>query len=105
MFPVAQELNSDPRLRVVAAVGAQVLKSQREQLLASVWRQVDGIRTANAELRHAQVAREPARRLHARHVAAARSALPREGGKVDRTEPGDSGRGHPAASDKCGTPA
>jgi hypothetical protein len=65
------ELNADPRLRVAAAVGAWVVQSQQEQLMASAWRQVAGIRQLNAELRHAQAAREIARRVHARHVAAA----------------------------------
>jgi hypothetical protein len=65
------ELNSDPRLRVAAAVGAYVVQSQQDQLMASAWRQVAGIRELNAELRHAQAAREIARRVHARHIATA----------------------------------
>src|SRR5207247_1992561 len=60
--------NADPRLRVVAALGARVVESQQEQLMASAWRQVQGIRRLNAELRMAQAAREVARRVHARHI-------------------------------------
>jgi hypothetical protein len=63
------ELNADPRLRVAAAMGVRVVQSQQDQLLAGAWRRVAGIRELNDELRHAQAAREFARRVHARHVA------------------------------------
>ena len=70
-WPWFDELNADPRLRVVAALGARVVESQQEQLMASAWRQVQGIRALNAELRMAQAAREVARRVHTRHIAVA----------------------------------
>jgi hypothetical protein len=63
------ELNADPRLRVAAAMGVRVVQSQQDQLLAGAWRQVEGIRELNAELRQAQAAREFARRVHGRHLA------------------------------------
>jgi hypothetical protein len=63
------ELNADPRLRVAAALGVAVVQSRQDQLVAGAWRQVEGIRELNAELRQAQAARELARRVHERHLA------------------------------------
>lgn len=66
--PWFDEVNTDPRLRVVAGVGAEVVRRGREALLASAWQQVDGIRAANELLRHAQLAREASLSLFGRHV-------------------------------------
>jgi hypothetical protein len=62
------ELNADPRLRVVAAIGTWVVQSRQDELMESAWQQVEGIRRLNAELKLAQAAREIARRVHARHL-------------------------------------
>ncbi|MFN0248733.1 MAG: hypothetical protein ACKV2T_17725 [Kofleriaceae bacterium] len=62
------ELNLDPRLRVPAALGAAVVQTEQDALMASAWMQVDGIREANARLRSAQLAREISRRFHTRFV-------------------------------------
>jgi hypothetical protein len=64
------ELNSDPRHRVAAGLGAEIVRQQDQQLMAAAWDQVEGIRDANAELRRAQLAREAASKLHAKHFAA-----------------------------------
>jgi hypothetical protein len=69
-----RELNLDPRARVAASVGTEVVQEQQEGLMASAWAQVAGIREANAQLRAAQVARAVGERLHRRHVAAAEDA-------------------------------
>jgi hypothetical protein len=66
--PWFQELNADPRLRVAAGLGTRVVQDDQPHLLAGAWAQVEGVREANAELRHAQLAREAAIRLWARHV-------------------------------------
>ena len=66
--PWFHELNADPRLRVTAGLGTLVVQSQQQQLMASAWRQVEGIRSLNDELRQAQVAREVATRIHERHI-------------------------------------
>lgn len=66
--PWFHALNVDPCLRVTAALGAAVVQSQQQQLMASAWQQVAGIRQINAELRQAQLARETSTRLHARHL-------------------------------------
>lgn len=70
-WPWAQELNADPRLRAVAGLGGQVVQAQREQLMDSAWRQVEEIRRINEELRLAQLAREAAHRIYARHLVTA----------------------------------
>ena len=62
------DLNQDPRLRVPAALGAAVVQAEQDELMASAWQQVDGIREANAQLRAAQLARELSRRMHVRFV-------------------------------------
>ncbi len=62
------ELNQDPRLRVAAGLGTQVVRQEQRNLMAAAWQQVEGIRKANEELRLAQLARGIAERLYARHV-------------------------------------
>jgi hypothetical protein len=66
--PWFDDLNADPRTRVAAAMGWQVVQNEQQQLLAGAWAQVDAIRAANALLRQAQLAREAALRLYGRHV-------------------------------------
>lgn len=66
-----QELSVDPRLRVAAALGTQVVQSNQEALMASAWQQVERIRQLNEELRQAQLAREVAARVAERHVLVA----------------------------------
>jgi hypothetical protein len=66
--PWFETLNADPRLRVPAALGAQVVQDQQSQLMASAWDQVAGIREANAQLRAAQLARAIGQRLHVRFI-------------------------------------
>jgi hypothetical protein len=67
------ELNRDPRLRVTAGLGTQVVRQEQRSLMASAWLQVEGIRKANEELRLAQLAREIADKLHVRHLKTAQS--------------------------------
>lgn len=61
------ELNSDPRNRAAAGLGAEAVRRQDQALMAAAWDQVEGVNAANAELRRAQLAREAASRLHAKH--------------------------------------
>ncbi|MEP6733163.1 MAG: hypothetical protein ABJE10_21145 [bacterium] len=63
------DLNQDPRERVAAGAGTKVIQQQQRQLMASAWRQVEGIRDANARLRLTQLARELALRVYQRHLA------------------------------------
>ena len=66
-----EALNGDPRDRVVAGLGTQVIQAGQRQLMASAWQQVKGIREANERLRLTQLARAAAQRLFARHIAPA----------------------------------
>lgn len=63
------ELNTDPRHRVVAGLGTRVVQMDQEALMASAWAQVQGVEAANRALRLAQLARYVATSLHRRHVA------------------------------------
>ena len=62
-------LNTDPRLRVAAALGTQVVAAQREQLVAAAWSQVEQTQQANALLSRAKLARAVTARHLARHLA------------------------------------
>jgi hypothetical protein len=49
-------INLEPRYRVAAGLGAQIVRDQQEQLMASAWEQVGDIERANQILRQAQLA-------------------------------------------------
>jgi len=66
-----QDANVDPRYRVAAALGTQVVQTSQEALMASAWDQVERIRQLNEELRQAQLARELAAQVAKRHVMVA----------------------------------
>jgi hypothetical protein len=63
------ELNLDPRERVVAALGTRVIQQQQEELMASAWEQAGEIARVNQRLRQMQLSLAINSRLHARHVA------------------------------------
>jgi hypothetical protein len=58
------DLNLDPRNRVGAGLGTQIVQDERTQLMASAWQQVDGVRKANQMLAQAQLARAALQQLH-----------------------------------------
>jgi hypothetical protein len=66
-------LNSDPRLRVAAALGKQVVAAQREDLVTAAWAQVEQALQANALLSRAQLARSITSRQAVRNLPAADS--------------------------------
>jgi len=68
------QLNLDPRTRAAAGFGTRVVLDQVAQLLASAWKQVQGVLEANARLRQAQMARAAMGSLHRRHLRAADEA-------------------------------
>jgi hypothetical protein len=66
-----RELNTDPRYRAAAALGARVVQRDQEQLVAAAWAQAAQLRAANTVVRHGELAAQVAltifdRRL--RHV-------------------------------------
>ncbi|MCA9702156.1 MAG: hypothetical protein KC431_31835, partial [Myxococcales bacterium] len=64
--PWLAELNLDPALRAVAGLGAEVVRTQQEQLMAEAWDQAAGLRELNALLTRTRLAREVGRRLQQR---------------------------------------
>lgn len=51
-------LNSDPRYRVAAALGTQVIQRQQEQLMAAAWEKASGIKEVNQWFKQKQLARD-----------------------------------------------
>src|SRR5207253_4066130 len=62
------ELNLDPRTRSAAGMGTRVVLDQISQLMASAWKQVQGVIEANARLKQAQMAREAMKSVHGKHL-------------------------------------
>ena len=50
------ELNLDPRQRVTAALGTQVVQREQEQLMAAAWEQLEAVQAANQAMRLRQLA-------------------------------------------------
>jgi len=49
------DLNLDPRLRVPAAFGTEVIQENQERYMSEAWRQVGDVLAANQKIRHFQV--------------------------------------------------
>jgi hypothetical protein len=64
--PWVSELNLDPRPRVAAGLGTQVVQARQEDFVARSWRQLGDVLAANRLLRAAQLARSGALRVHDR---------------------------------------
>ena len=58
------DLNTDPRRRAAAALGARVVQQQQEQLVASAWEQAGDVRDVNQWLRQKQLGREVTRSVY-----------------------------------------
>src|SRR5215468_3924519 len=63
------ELNLDPRNRVAAAAGTQVVQEQQERLMASAWEQLGEIEKINQRLRQAQLSRAVNAVYHAKNFS------------------------------------
>jgi hypothetical protein len=66
-----EEVNADPRVRAIAGLGAEVVRREQDALVASAWRQVSELRTANRTLRWMMLAREVGGGLHRRYFSQA----------------------------------
>ena len=64
--PWITELNLDPRTRVAAGLGTQVVQARQEDYVARAWRQLGDVLAANRLLRAAQFARSGSLRVHQR---------------------------------------
>lgn len=70
------ELNLDPRFRVAAGLGAQVVRARQEEFMRAAWAQVGEVLEADRRIRAAQVAREVAHVCHSAHLEPLRAAAP-----------------------------
>lgn len=64
-----RELNLDPRARVAAGLGAEVVRREQEDLMTSCWEQVGSVLEANALLARAGLSIAASNRLHLRSIA------------------------------------
>lgn len=64
-----ETLNADPRHRVAAGFGAEVIRREQEAFAAAAWSQLGAVLEANRLLVLAQLGRAVARSLHVRHIA------------------------------------
>lgn len=62
------DLNTDPRTRAAAGLGARVVEDQQEQLVAAAWEQADAVERANQVLRQAQLGQAVARTIYAKRL-------------------------------------
>jgi peptidoglycan hydrolase-like protein with peptidoglycan-binding domain len=63
------ELNQDPRLRVPAGFGTQVIQTGQEGYMQRAWRQLGDILRANQKIRQVQVSIAAGERIFTRHFA------------------------------------
>lgn len=63
-----RELNVDPRPRVAAGLGTEVVRQNQEEFMQHAWEQVGDVLAANRLLNVGRLALEASRRLHARHL-------------------------------------
>jgi len=68
-----QQLNDDPRRRVAAGAGTDVVRRDQQALLAAAWDQVPALRQANDALRQSQLGTEILVRIRDRIFAATQS--------------------------------
>lgn len=67
--PWIRDLNLEPRARVAAGLGTQVVQARQEDYVARAWRQLGDVLAANRLLRAAQFARSGSLSLHRRLAA------------------------------------
>jgi hypothetical protein len=65
--PWFEELNLDPRARVAAGLGAEVVRTNQEGFMEVCWDQVGSVLEANEALSRARLAAEALQRVHQRH--------------------------------------
>lgn len=67
--PWLRELNLDPRDRVAAGMGTEVVQANQEELMERAWRQLGEILAANRKLRQAQLARAATGPVHSGYLS------------------------------------
>ena len=61
------ELNLDPRHRIAAAAGADIVQQQQDAFVRDIWQQVGQLKEANTLLRGAELARRVSQRVQRKH--------------------------------------
>ena len=69
MPPWLRAVNLDPRLRVAAGLGAEVVRQNHDRYVAEAWRQVGAVLAANALRRRAEFSLAASTRLHRKWIA------------------------------------
>lgn len=64
-----RELNTDPRARVAAGLGAEVMRKYQEDVVAACWEQVGNVLAVEAALSRARLCLEVGLRFRERHLA------------------------------------
>jgi len=64
-----REVNLDPRPRVSAGLGAEVVRENQEDIVNAAWRQVGDVLAAEAALQRAALSTWAATSFHGRHIA------------------------------------
>jgi hypothetical protein len=64
-----RELNLDPRARVAAGLGTEVVRREQEDLMTACWEQVGSVLAANALLSRSELSIQASTRLHERTIA------------------------------------
>ncbi|HEY4267133.1 MAG TPA: hypothetical protein VGM94_02965 [Galbitalea sp.] len=72
--PWVREVNLDPRLRVAAGLGAQVVRVNQDRYVEEAWRQVGAVLEANALRRRAEFSLAASATLHRRWISQLSSA-------------------------------
>ncbi|QNU68627.1 hypothetical protein EHE19_009625 [Ruminiclostridium herbifermentans] len=63
-----KELNLDPRYRIAASLGTQVIKENQEELMASAWEQAAQIKEVNQSLRQGQLALKTSHNIYKKRI-------------------------------------
>jgi len=65
------ELNLDPRNRLAAAAGAELVRQRQEDFMARAWAQLDDVEAAQQRMREAELTAAMSQRLFEKHVSSA----------------------------------
>ena len=70
------DLNLDPRWRVAAGFGTEVIQDNQETYMEAAWEQIGDVLEANRRIRQAQLAKIAGKYLHDLHVKGAANISP-----------------------------
>jgi hypothetical protein len=68
------ELNLDPRQRIAAGIGAEIVRRKQDELMEQAWDQLGEVIEANKKIDLAQIAKEIAHRLYQKHFVSLATA-------------------------------